>query len=255
MPFFSSLIFTGTRVGGQRERETQAFESGMPYFARDYPPTLSYEDYSDARAEKERELWERKPPAKRPNYERLGNRSPWQPDWEVVLGLREPETEDVAVEDESTIPGEFVPAQRDMEVDGPATAEAAPEAVEQPTVDQRRETGPFPWLLRGPSTRTILEGLIGKPNPGSLLFTKLEELRGKRGLKSLSPETQPDDLLRSALVSVRLRLVGRGRPDDLAVIYGMDDEETAKWHRAEQLRKKPVLDEDTDGETEVSALA
>ncbi|KIP10247.1 hypothetical protein PHLGIDRAFT_267125 [Phlebiopsis gigantea 11061_1 CR5-6] len=255
MAFFSSLIFTGTRVGGQRERETQAFESGTPYFPRDYPSTLPYDDYSDTRAEKERELWERKPPAKRHNYERLGNRSPWQPDWEVVLGLREPEAEDVSMEDDSTIPGDFVPAQRDTVADGIAAAAAAPQEIEQSTVCPERETGTSPWMLRGPSTGAILESLIGKPNPASLLFTKLEELRGKRGLKSLYTETRPDDLWKSALVDVRLRLVGRGRPDDLAVIYGMDDEETTKWHRAEQMRKKPVLDEGTEGETELSVLA
>ncbi|PFH53963.1 hypothetical protein AMATHDRAFT_136328 [Amanita thiersii Skay4041] len=87
MAFFSSLVFTGTRVGGQRERQTQAFEAGLTYFPRDFPFTRGYTTYSDERENDERGYWNRKPPAKRVNYTKLGIRSPWRADWEVILGL------------------------------------------------------------------------------------------------------------------------------------------------------------------------
>ncbi|KAG6847946.1 hypothetical protein C0991_001129, partial [Blastosporella zonata] len=72
MAFFSSLTFTGTRVGGQRERQTQAFEAGAPYFPRDLPTSTGHDEYASARAMEEKARWDRKPPAKRPNYEKLG---------------------------------------------------------------------------------------------------------------------------------------------------------------------------------------
>ncbi|ETW81747.1 RNase P [Heterobasidion irregulare TC 32-1] len=85
MAFLSSLIYTGTRVGGQRERQHQSFESGVPYFPRDFPSTTAYESYADTRARKDLERWCLKPPAKRPNWGKLGTRSPWKPDWGSVL--------------------------------------------------------------------------------------------------------------------------------------------------------------------------
>ena len=87
MAFFNSLIFTGTRVGGQRERQTHAFEAGTSYFPRDLPTSTGYDAYATARAKEEKARWDRKPPAKRPNYEKLGTISPWRADWHGILGL------------------------------------------------------------------------------------------------------------------------------------------------------------------------
>ncbi|KAK7056731.1 Ribonucleases P/MRP protein subunit pop1 [Paramarasmius palmivorus] len=88
MAFLPSLLFTGTRVGGQRERQAQFFEAGTACFPRDFPATSLYNSYSAERAKTEQDKWIRTPPAKRPNYEKLGTRSPWIADWDVVLGLK-----------------------------------------------------------------------------------------------------------------------------------------------------------------------
>ncbi|KAH9998011.1 ribonucleases P/MRP protein subunit POP1-domain-containing protein [Russula vinacea] len=69
MPFLTSLIYTGTRVGGQRERAHQAFEAGAAYFPRDFPTTM-----------------EEKPPAKRVNWDKLSTLNPWTSPWSVALG-------------------------------------------------------------------------------------------------------------------------------------------------------------------------
>ena len=260
MPFFSSLIFTGTRVGGQRERQTQAFESGVAYFPRDYPGTPAYDEYSAMIASQEEERWERKPPAKRPNYERLGTRSPWRADWNVILGLRDSHAEDDTDVDQSTIPGEFVPAQRDMEMDVdrevPEAQDGPSGQVEQPaTVDPENDFHEEPWLVRGPNTRAVLDALSGKSNPAFELFEQIQKLRQKRDLESLATIVEPEELWKHALVRVRLRLCGRGCPGDLAIIYGMDDEEARKWVQVERLRKRPNLNaEETEDETEVWLL-
>ena len=48
MPLLSSLTHTGTRVGGQRERETQRREAGCVYFPRDYVGTQSQTSGKDS---------------------------------------------------------------------------------------------------------------------------------------------------------------------------------------------------------------
>ncbi len=231
MPFFSSLIFTGTRVGGQRERQTQSFAAGCSYFPRDYPGTESYDIYSEDREFEEKSLWERKPPAKRPNYEKLGSRSPWRPDWEVVLGLQDQSTGE-----------ELLAAQREqvMDVDNPAEATADAE-----------EGRIQPWLLRGPGAQAALDAASSMFNHCSGLLEHMNKLREKRKMGPLT--VRADKLWQSAIVRVSARMCGRGRPEDLAVIYQMDDEEARKWMKAESNRKNGLaaMHENTEDETEV----
>ncbi|KAF9230624.1 FAT domain-containing protein [Melanogaster broomeanus] len=82
------LIYTGTRFAGQRERAKQLFDAGVPGFPMDHPTTPAYHVATSERAAKDAARWERTPPAKKPNYEKLGTRSPWCADWDVVLGLK-----------------------------------------------------------------------------------------------------------------------------------------------------------------------
>ncbi|KAH7927632.1 POP1-domain-containing protein [Leucogyrophana mollusca] len=199
MAFFSSLIYTGTRVAGQRERKTQAFEAGAAYFPRDYPLTPFYNRFADEREREEKEAWERKPPAKRPNFEKLKTRSPWKPDWEVVLGIQAPAQEDL------------VTAQRE----NPA-----------PDADARAIR---PWLLRGPEAPGIIEKALNMFNHGAALFAEINRLRTKRSMDVLGSGVRVDDLLKGALVQVRVEMYGRGCPSDLAILYRLDDVEAKLW--------------------------
>ncbi|KAG2357597.1 POP1-domain-containing protein [Suillus spraguei] len=202
MPFLPSLIHTGTRVGGQRERASQAFEAGTAYFPRDFPCTEFYNKYWDERAVKEKAKWDRTPPAKRANYKKLGTRSPWRADWEVVLGL--PVMSGV---DENLVPAQRGP-QDAMEVD------------KAPNVR--------PWLLRGPEVPAILEKATQTSNHAAGLLAEINRLRTKRGMDVLDASYRPEDLLKGALVMVRLKMVSRGAPNDLAIIYRIDDAEAKK---------------------------
>lgn len=218
MPFFSSLTFTGTRVGGQRERQTQAFEAGTGYFPRDYPLCASYDAYASARETEEKARWERTPPAKRANYERLGTRSPWRADWDVVLGTEAP---DVSTQREV---GDTAEEMRDL-------------------------VAVRPWLFRGSTVRGLLERLlamdvVGRP---AALSDELNSLRRKRTMDPL--EATPAALLRGALVRVRITPCTRGRPQDLALIYAVDDAEARIWRR--MTRGSHSTDEESPEEQEV----
>ena len=230
MPFLSSLIYTGTRVGGQRERETQAFEAGCAYFPRDFPVTEAYDMYTEDRAEEERDAWERKPPAKRPNYDKLGTLSPWQADWGVVLGL------------EGQGEQEFLDTQREQEqgqmaVGGPA--------------DKKAER----WLLRGANVPQLVAEVASMLNPAAGLLVQVNQARAKRGLDPLA-STRAEDLFKGALVQVSITLCGRGCPDDVAVIYRVEDDEARKWIKAEARRQNGLsLIPDGPEETEVRTMS
>ncbi|KAH9927049.1 POP1-domain-containing protein [Amylocystis lapponica] len=228
MPLFSSLTYTGTRVGGQRERQTQAFEAGCAYFPRDYPCTDAYAAYADDREDEDRERWERKPPAKRTNFEKMGTRSPWRPDWGVVLGVEEP-------------PSELISAQRD---------DVAAEGRGEPGKEART------WLLRGADVPAIVENLSSMLNPGAGLLDCVNQLRSKRKQDPLEASLRADELFKTALVLVRVILCGRGAPEDLAVIYSVDDDEARQWTNAEALRKQGTISlEEGEDETEARVVS
>lgn len=211
MPFFSSLIFTGTRVGGQRERQVQAFETGTAYFARDYPSTTAYDAFSQKRETDEKDKWERKPPAKRANFDKLGTRSPWRADWEVVLGLKNATQDNVSKNGKGE---EFAPAQR--------------EEMDEMTVNGSIAR---PWLLRGAEVSGILSNVSKLFNHGAGLLSEINRLRLKRGQEPLGADIRGDDLLKGALVSIKVMMCSRGAPEDLAVIYSVGDDEARKWEK------------------------
>uniref|UniRef100_D8Q015 Pop1 N-terminal domain-containing protein n=1 Tax=Schizophyllum commune (strain H4-8 / FGSC 9210) TaxID=578458 RepID=D8Q015_SCHCM len=264
MAFLPSLVHTGTRVAGQRERASQSFEAGVPHFPQDVPgdwTTLvqfgSHEKWWATRSMEEHARWERTPPSKRPNWLKLGTASMWIPDWWRVLGI-EPPTE------------VFVSAQREEEVVNDANMEDAEDA-EKP-----------PWLLRGPETRQVLQRLTSVLLPAEALKSEILRLRGKRGLPppgqdanadrnsattiaatipdprnpiSTADIAKADTLLQTALIQVRVQMCRRGRPGDLAAIYAVDDAERRNWARAlAEKPRQPVVElpEDSDSDDEAA---
>ena len=220
MPFFTSLTYTGTRVGGQRERQTQSFEAGIPYFPRDYPFSVAYIAHANEMEEEDKGRWGRKPPAKRANFEKLGTRSPWKPDWEVVLGLEDPGIADNGL----------IPAQRE---------------ATQSTVTKNVR----PWLLRGMDASKILENAFDMFDHGSGLLADINNVRLKRFQDPLHSSLRPEDLWKGALVTVRLLMLGRGAPGDLAAIYQVDDDEARNLF---EQKKHSHLGDDNPDEIDVS---
>lgn len=186
MPFLTSLTHSGTLVGGQQQRDTQMLESGVPRFPHDFPTTKPYHERAEAWEASERLRWERTPPSKRVNYERLGIDNPWKADWGKVLGRPA-----------SEVAG-HVPTQRD-------------------TIR--------PWLLNKYLVPSVLDGITDVSNPAVWLHGKLTTLRLGRGNGGLPLEVNANDLWRDALVQIQVELHGRGTLGDITAIYILQDDE------------------------------
>ncbi|KAF8809561.1 POP1-domain-containing protein [Phlegmacium glaucopus] len=231
MAFFNSLIFTNTRVGGQRERQTQAYEAGTMYYPRDYPFTRAYDAYALDRESADKSAWERKPPAKRVNFEALGTRSPWRADWEVVLGLSTQDEEHVGPD-----PSALVTTQREI------VSEVKPQIK--------------PWLLRGPEVPKIIPSIFSVFSHAAVILSEINRLRLKRGQTLLSNDVKSADLLKGALINVKVSMCSRGAPQDLAAIYSLSDDVYRKWEKALLLRESGgiSLEDDTPQEAELSEI-
>ncbi|KAH0832348.1 hypothetical protein J3R83DRAFT_13364 [Lanmaoa asiatica] len=214
MAFLSSLLYTGTRFAGQRERTKQFFEAGVSGFPNDYPVVSAYDIVANDRAEQEKARWERTPPAKKPNYEKLGTRSPWRADWGVVLGLEKPTATQTSRSRGQGKEG-LVTTQRETPPD--------PDAMQ---VDEESSDSVQPWLLRGPQVSTMLSNAF--ITPGQFLG-EINKLREKNHITPLDASLSAEDLMRSALLMVRAKMIQRGAPTDMANIYKMDDPEARKW--------------------------
>ena len=207
MALLSSLIYTGTRFAGQRERRKQYFEAGVPGFPNDYPTSRACEVASEQHAETERARWERTPPAKRASWEKLGTRSPWHADWSVVLGLEMPKT--VAATGEGLVTTQRENNQSAMTVD---------------TLSSVR----LPWLFRGSKVSSVLADPFITP---SEFLVQINKLRSKHRMLPLAKNVLAEDLWQTGLVIVRATMARRGAPSNLANIYKMNDIEARKWLR------------------------
>lgn len=224
MPFFSSLVFTGSRVGGLREARVRAFECGSAKaFPEDYVTTSTHREYIKQKAETEKARWTRTPPAKKVSYEALeasGFRVPdvWSPDWSA-LGEGSPHSTSVP---SSSIETRMIPTQPpvdSMDVDASVTK---PKSTTAPHGE--------PWLLRGSDTASIilsLKDLDAADRPAALLdlIANLRRKRGNNDALNLSAAV----VLESAMVAVNVNIISRGSPKDLAVIYAPTAEDLS-WY-------------------------
>ena len=85
MAFWMALVYRGARTGGLQESQTLALEQGVPFFPNDFPDTPAGEAYNAKLKDDGEAQYRRYPPAKRPNYEKLGSKSPFNPPWRELV--------------------------------------------------------------------------------------------------------------------------------------------------------------------------
>lgn len=87
MAFWIAFIYRGAKAVGLREQKSLAFEAGELTFPDCCPDTPSATETSSSRAADLRAAHDRRPPAKRCNYEKMGVPAPFHCPWlELVRG-------------------------------------------------------------------------------------------------------------------------------------------------------------------------
>uniref|UniRef100_A0A6B2KZ66 Pop1 N-terminal domain-containing protein n=1 Tax=Arcella intermedia TaxID=1963864 RepID=A0A6B2KZ66_9EUKA len=79
--FWRAFFKAGAKAIGYAEYEHMQFEAGVPSFPISFPDTLSGQVEADKRDAEESEKYLRRPPSKRPNFEKLGIHSPFRSPW------------------------------------------------------------------------------------------------------------------------------------------------------------------------------
>lgn len=211
MAFWSSLVYSSPRVAGLRERALSTYEAGVATFPQDFPSTDAYLEHEKRREADDRGYWDRRPPAKRPNYAKLGTDDPWNLHLEQLLD-RFLEPTDPNPIDPYLVPfkiatsvAAFVSKEQQQSLSAEKSVESSVERLERDLVES--------W--------TILQ----------------------------SGGTVQGSTLSRALVRVRIEPCLRGVPEDFGIIYDLGSEECARV-RAKMEKAKKNLEVLATGEGE-----
>jgi len=197
MAFWIAFVYRGARTGALQESRTIALEQGVPFFPNDFPDTPAGEAHNKQLKEDGEAQYKRYPPAKRPNYDKLGVKSPFSPPWrELVKDWSPCESTSSKVSD--------VP----MEITDDSSGNI-PVASESPQMDIAA-VRPF-YVLRSRSKLTSLRNCV--------LRDKKPRKRGYKHHVATSHAPSPMDDLSSvmkndlnSLVFVSVRMVNRNVP-------------------------------------------
>ncbi|BGP20434.1 hypothetical protein JCM10213_001558 [Rhodosporidiobolus nylandii] len=210
--FWSSLVFSTPRIGGLTERSHSFREAGAARYPEDYVSTPGYEEFEARRESEERGYWERRPPAKRESYGKLGTREPWRVEMRGVCGE--------AWERHHSSEGKEQGGENEKESEG-----------EEPFVVPYPVATALLASLSSPSSSSSAASTAPPPSTfrpaATTLFSSLSAAYSSLSPSSATATPSPAALalLRSALVRVRLTPLGRGKPEELALVYELEERE------------------------------
>eukprot|EP00730_Choanoeca_flexa_P017941 TRINITY_DN8695_c0_g1_i3.p1 TRINITY_DN8695_c0_g1~~TRINITY_DN8695_c0_g1_i3.p1 ORF type:complete len:682 (+),score=101.13 TRINITY_DN8695_c0_g1_i3:44-2089(+) len=86
MAFWVPLVYAGARTHGQVEMKRLALEAGICMFPDDAVGSLAYDSFRSKQEAKRKKESLKRPPAKRNNYDKLNEPSPFIADWSSLCG-------------------------------------------------------------------------------------------------------------------------------------------------------------------------
>jgi ribonuclease P/MRP protein subunit POP1 len=189
MPFWQSLVFTGSLIAGYKERRNQCLEAGKPSFPEDYPNTSAGRAYWATRAATDELRWLRKPMSKRLNFARFQGNDTWKPNWHQLC-LAQQQALYTAEEEESN-----------------------------GIIPKRFETWLLSaWLAQSEQMSTIANSTV----PEVALQQAVNLYREALNLVPIRASSA-SALYRSCLVRGVLTLVDGGSPKDMAFVFSSQD--------------------------------
>lgn len=234
MAFWQSLVFSETRVGGLRERSQSFFEAGAAKFPEDYPGTQAFEEYEAQREVEDRGFWEKKPPAKRPNYWKSKTVHPFRAGFDEIL-LQQTSSTQLGVHASKSVVSPWI---------APVSIARLVVKLVQASIDSEQDD----------SDSANVSPITVDRSSSTLAAASLAYLLLKGQKLALDETSKEAILFRSALVRVKITPCNRGSPDELALLYELDED---AWNEvrakvgARLGRKSAISSEEKDGPEEV----
>ncbi|DAA22604.1 ribonucleases P/MRP protein subunit POP1 isoform X1 [Bos taurus] len=253
MAFWIPFIYRGARVGGLKETLVHSQYKRSPNVPDDFPDCPAGVLFAEEQAKHLLEKYKRRPPAKRPNYVKLGTLAPFYCPWEQLTRdwesrVQAPEESSAASSPsggESGSSRDGVPrvaepgrtAQLSDDQGTPLCDSSGPEGVmdtdcpatmgTEEATSQSAASSPL-CVLRSRRLLRQLSAWCG-PRPGGRQATQ----RAGRGQQGLTGEACPAmlDAFPRALVWVRLALLGKGSPGPHTLICVPAEEDLLQLSR------------------------
>ncbi|XP_026351451.2 ribonucleases P/MRP protein subunit POP1 [Ursus arctos] len=182
MAFWIPFIYRGARVGGLKESVVHSQYKRSPDIPGDFPDCPAGVVFAEEQAKNLLEKYKRHPPAKRPNYVKLGTLAPFCCPWEQLT--REWESR-VQAQEESSVPfspsGKESDSRRDKLPCAPMPENTDPRSDEGGT-SRSSSNEPQETMDTECPARLGTECVVGQDAPGSLFCV----LRSRKWLKQLS---------------------------------------------------------------------
>ncbi|XP_029779557.1 ribonucleases P/MRP protein subunit POP1 [Suricata suricatta] len=241
MAFWIPFIYRGARVGGLKEAGVHAQYKRSPGIPGDFPDCPAGALFAEEQAKNLLEKYERRPPAKRPNYVKLGTLAPFCYPWEQLTQEWESRVQDQEESSVASPPsGEERGLRREKEPCAP-TPPKTDQPSEEAGTSLRSPCEPGEVMDTACPAQTGTEWVRGLDATSSLLCV----LRSRKSLKQLSawcgpgagprraaqraPGSRQQALTREAclamldrfpraLVWVSLSLLGKGSPEPHTMI-------------------------------------
>eukprot|EP01083_Nonionella_stella_P241300 842744_1 len=222
MAFWKALVYAGARVIGIEERDSQAFERGVPSFPASFPDAPAGQMFAEWCGARVHTVHARKPPAKRLNYDRMRVSCPFVLDWAGLLGVGGQSAAEMSTADSSSTDASNLVL--------PTTSQTACSKSTDVSQDDKMDVDASPndcELSRSCAQfHVIREPLILR------LFRQFDVLRLKSEFSAR---------LTASLLPMSLRMVRRGSPADNALICAPTCSDFARLKRVRECAR-------TDGE-------
>ncbi|GAA6062283.1 hypothetical protein JCM10212_000943 [Sporobolomyces blumeae] len=205
MPFWTSLVHSHPRVAGLRERALASYEAGVSTFPQDWPSTRAFVEHEKRREVEDKGYWERRPPAKRPNYRKLGTDSPWTLDLPALLETA---------------------WSRQIQLDGRERQSA--DDTESDRDSAGHETFLVPHKIAAALEDDARRGRSGTTEQNTTEATRMDRLHAtllEDFVRYQQGERTEQSLLKNALVRVRIEPCCRGVPEDYGLVYDLEMEQ------------------------------
>ncbi|SCV74721.1 BQ2448_7750 [Microbotryum intermedium] len=241
MAFWTSLVHAQARVGGLQQVQQQSFEAGVATWPHDFVGTRAFDEYEIAREVEDKGHWDRRPPAKRPSWDKLGTESPWRAElghviekrWkgqQIEAGSTGRRSKTVWLVESAIARGvenvlleRAAAATRSSEVKSNAKSKGKPQA--SPTAMPSSAS----TLVDEYVKRLVEEYDSLNPNAATTVGTVA--------------------VLETALVQCRVTPLGRGAPEELGLVYSLDRERRDRIAPGlDRKRASDGRDEDEDDE-------